>query len=160
MFLVFGMITVFMLTVLAYTYINFAKQSEAVQLNLHTYNVIKEADELKISLLSMETGARGFAVTGKEEFLEPFNQGNIDYQNHLKNIKVLTADKPQYQERLSELNTSFETWLQWETTQVIDVRRKITLGEMTMDDLIAIGQTKIGKDQMDNSRKILNTIIN
>ena len=124
------MITIFILTVLAYTYINFAKQSEAVELNLNTYNLIKESDAIMISLLSMETGARGFAVAGKEEFLEPFNQGKIDYQSHFDIIKRLTADNFQYQDDLTKLNNSVETWLQWETDQVIEGRRKVTAGEI------------------------------
>ncbi len=72
MFLGFGMITILMLTILGYSYINFSKQSKDVNLNLHTYNVIRETDTIIISLINMETGARGFALTGNEKFLRTF----------------------------------------------------------------------------------------
>lgn len=159
MFLGFGMITIFMLIVLAYTYINFTKQSGDVELNINTYNIIRESDNIIISLVNMETGARGFALTGKEEFLEPYNQGKIDYERNYNNIKTLTADNFQQLDRLANVNSLYETWLQWETSQVIDGRRKVTAGQAKMEDLIAVLQTGKGKEQMDNIRKVLSAIV-
>ncbi|MGH4139774.1 response regulator [Clostridium sp.] len=159
MFLGFGMITILMLAVLGYAYINFTKQSADVDLNLHSYNVIRESDTILISLLNMETGARGFALTGKEKFLEPFNQGKIDYKNEYNNLSQLTKDNYPQQGRLVKLNNSYETWLQWETSQIVDVRRKITTGQAKMEDLIVTAQSGKGKLQMDISRKILNDIV-
>lgn len=155
----FGMITIFMLTVLAYTYINFNKQSENIELNLHTYNIIREADGITISLVNMETGARGFALTGKETFLDPYNQGKIDFNSHLNNIKRLTSDNFQQQDRLNNLNDSYLNWLQWETTQIIDGRRNVTSGQVKMEDLISVAQSGKGKALMDTSRKILVDIV-
>ena len=64
MFLGFGMITILMLTIIGYSYVNFTKQSADVDHNLHSYNVMRESDFIAISLVNMETGARGFALTG------------------------------------------------------------------------------------------------
>lgn len=159
MFLGFGMITLLMLAVLGYAYTNFAKQSANVDLNLHTYNVIRESDTILISLINMETGARGFAFTGKEEFLEPFNQGKIDYKRQYNNLKQLTIDNYRQQDRLDSLNNSYETWLQWETSQIIEFRRKVNTGDAKIEDLIVTAQSGKGKQQMDNSRKILQDIV-
>lgn len=159
MFLGFGMITLLMLAVLGYAYINFTKQSTNVDLNLHSYNVIRESDTILISLINMETGARGFAFTGKEEFLEPFNQGKIDYKRQYVNLKQLTLDNYQKQDRLESLNNSYEAWLQWETSQIVDVRRKVNTGDAKIEDLIVTAQSGRGKEQMDNSRKILSDIV-
>ncbi|MBU3112902.1 response regulator [Clostridium lacusfryxellense] len=159
MFLGFGMITILMLTILGYSYINFSKQSKDVNLNLQTYNVIRETDTMIISLINMETGARGFALTGDEKFLEPFNQGKASYEMHYNKIKQLTTDNYHQQDRLENLNNSYQTWLQWENTKILDVRRKITVGLAKMEDLIAIIASGEGKDQMDTSRIILDDIV-
>jgi len=159
MFLGFGMITILMLAVLGYAYINFAKQSKDVDLNIHSYNVIRESDLILISLINMETGARGFAFTGKEEFLEPFNQGKIDYKSQYNNLKQLTSDNYHQQDRLANLNNSYETWLEWETSQIVEFRRKVNTGQAKMEDLIVTAQSGKGKEQMDNSRKILLDIV-
>ena len=159
MFLGFGMITILMLAVLGYTYINFTKQSMDVNFNLNAYNVIRESDTILIDLINMETGARGFALTGKEEFLEPFIQGKTDYEKHYNSLKLLTTDNYRQQDKLTNLNNSYEIWLQWETSQVVDVRRKVNIGQAKMEDLIVTAQSGKGKQQMDNSRKILNDIV-
>lgn len=159
MLLGFGMITIFMLIVLAYTYINFNKQSQNIELNIHTNNVITEADGIIISLVNMETGARGFALTGKETFLEPYNQGKIDYNIHFNNIKGLTLDDFNQQDKLTNLNNSYEDWLQWETSQVIDGRRNVISGKIKMEDLLTAVQSEKGKVKMDISRKILVDIV-
>jgi len=158
MFLGFGMITLLMLAVLGYAYINFTKQSADVNLNLQSYNIIKESDNMLISLLNMETGARGFALTGQEKFLEPFNKGKIDSMNQYNKLKQLTKDNYYQQDKLINLNKSYETWLQWESSQIVDVRRKVTIGQAKMKDLIITAQSGKGKEQMDNSRKILSNI--
>jgi signal transduction histidine kinase/CheY-like chemotaxis protein/CHASE3 domain sensor protein len=158
MFLGFGMITILMLSVLGYSYINFTKQSENVELNLHTYNVIRESDAIFISLINMETGARGFALTGKEDFLEPYNQGKIDYEAHYNNLMLLTENNYRQQNVVQKLNNLYDDWLQWETSQLIDERRKVNVGQAKMDDIIAVAQTRKGKEQMDNIRKILDEI--
>ncbi|MBU3144591.1 response regulator [Clostridium sp. CF012] len=160
MLLGFGLITVLMLSVLGYAYINFTKQSANVDLNLHTYNVIRASDTILISLINMETGSRGFAFTGKEEFLEPFNQGKIDYKSQYSNLKQLTTDNYRQQDRLDSLNNSHEIWLQWVSSQIVEFRRKVNIGEAKIEDLIVIAQSGKGKQQMDNSRKIIQDIIN
>lgn len=158
MFLGFGMITVLMLAILGYSYYNFTKQSADVELNLHTYNVIRETDTIIISLVNMETGARGFALTGDEEFLKPFNQGKTSYETHYNKIKQLTTDNYRQQDRLENLNNSYETWVQWENSQILDVRRKVTTGQANMADLIKTIRSGEGKAQMDESRTILDDI--
>ena len=159
MFLGFGMITILMLAVLGYAYINFNKQSADVDLNLHSYNVIRESDTILISLINMETGARGFALTGEESFLEPFNKGKIEYKNQYNNLKKLTTDSYHQQDKLESLSNSYEIWVQWETSQIVDVRRKVTTGQAKMEDLIVNTQSGKGKQQMDISRKILSDIV-
>ena len=158
MFLGFGMITLLMLAVLGYAYINFTKQSADVDLNLQSYNIIRESDNILISLLNMETGARGFALTGQEKFLEPYNKGKIDSMNQYNKLKQLTKDNYYQQDKLINLNKSYETWLQWESSQIVAVRRKVTTGQAKMKDLIITAQSGKGKEQMDNSRKILSNI--
>ena len=63
----------------------------------HTEKVRGELDRLLIQMQDVETGVRGFVVTGDAEFLEPFNQaaGKIDAQ--LRTIRRLTADNPRQQ---------------------------------------------------------------
>src|SRR6185436_5384784 len=46
----------------------------------HTHQVRRQLAALLVQLVNAETGQRGFVITGKEEFLEPYNAaiGTID----------------------------------------------------------------------------------
>jgi signal transduction histidine kinase/DNA-binding response OmpR family regulator/CHASE3 domain sensor protein len=159
LFLGFGVVTFLMLSVLAYTYVNFNKESKAVSDNVQSYSIIRQSENTLISLISMETGARGFALTGNDEFLEPFNQGKVDFEKYYSEIRQLTSGNTKQQESLIRLRNGYETWLEFETTQIIDVRRKVSSGEMKMEELVAIAQTGTAKREMDKLRSILNELI-
>lgn len=70
---------------------------EALALVSHTEQVRGELDRLLIQMQDIETGARGFVMTGNPEFLEPFDLavGNVDGQ--LRTVRLLTADNPRRQ---------------------------------------------------------------
>ena len=42
----------------------------------HTYEVIGRLDALLAELIDVETGARGYALSGEERFLEPYQRGS------------------------------------------------------------------------------------
>lgn len=155
----FGIVILLMVGILGYTYINYDKETKAVDLNLNTYEVIRQADGILESLLNMETGARGYALAGEDEFLEPFNRGKEDYEQHYNNIKKLTSDNAVQQERLGNLQKRYESWLEWETNQIIWSRKKVVDGQMKIEDVIALVQTDKGKNEMDRIRGITEEII-
>jgi methyl-accepting chemotaxis protein len=41
----------------------------------HTYQVLGKAANIEKLVVDLETGERGFLITGKESFLEPFHAG-------------------------------------------------------------------------------------
>lgn len=43
----------------------------------HTHQVISNASTIEKLIVDMETGQRGFLITGKQEFLEPYETGKI-----------------------------------------------------------------------------------
>ncbi|HEY8910194.1 MAG TPA: response regulator [Desulfosporosinus sp.] len=158
LYLGFGMITVFLLILLGYTYINFANESEAVKNNIHSYQVMKEADGLLTSLINMETGARGYAIVGEDKFLEPYIQGKADFEQHFNDLKSLTSDDQVQQARLVDLQKSYLVWLDFEVNQVIKGRQKVLADQANMADLIAIVQSSKGRIEMDHLRLLVNTI--
>ena len=160
MFIGFGIIILIMLAVIGNTYINFVKESEAVKWNVHTYKVIQESDCLLMSLLDMETGARGYVITGNESFLEPFNKGNSSYENHYDKLKQLTEDNSEQQRRLYNINNKYKEWVEWEKNIIIAKRKEVSSGKLKLEDLIAIVQSGYGKNMMDELRSILGDINN
>ena len=158
MFLGFGIIILIMLIVIGNSYVNFVRESEAVKWNVHTYEVIQESDELLNSLINMETGARGYVITGNENFLNPFDEGKVSYEEHYNKLKEFTIDNPKQQQRLLEIQNQYEKWLEWENTKIILPMQEVSSGELNNDAIIAVVQSGEGKAMMDNLRSILGEI--
>ncbi|WP_207708832.1 methyl-accepting chemotaxis protein [Heliobacterium mobile] len=155
LYLGFGLVTLIMLSVIGFAYIQFVAESDAVAINVHTYEVIGEADAILTSLVNMETGERGFALTGKEEFLEPYNNGKSGFQQNYDRIKQLTSDNPKQQERLVNLLQQEKEWLANESDRLIELRRQVGTGQVKMEEVMAFVQAGKGKQSMDGMRKLL-----
>ncbi|GFP74178.1 response regulator [Clostridium fungisolvens] len=158
LFLGFGIVTMIMIMVIAYSYINFRKESEAVDWSVHSYKVISESDAILTSLINMETGARGYVITGDKTFLEPFYKGKVDYQDHYTKMQELSKDSPDQLIRLAMVDKYYKEWSEWEDKDIIAVRENVSSGTSQISDLIKTIQSGFGKQKMDSIRGVLNDI--
>jgi signal transduction histidine kinase/DNA-binding response OmpR family regulator/HAMP domain-containing protein len=71
----------------------------------------------------------------------------------------MTANSYSQQVRLSNLNSQFQIWLEWETTEIVEGRRKVNKGQLDMSNLIEVAQTGHGKENFDKIRNILNAVV-
>jgi PAS domain S-box-containing protein len=62
---------------------------------LHTHEVSSILQVTLRHMVDVETGARGFALTGLEVFLEPYKQGKYSVGQDLYALRVLTSDGDQ-----------------------------------------------------------------
>lgn len=155
----FGIVIALMVFILVYTFVNYNNQTMAVNDNLSSAEIIQEADEILISLLNMETGARGYAISGSEVFLEPFYEGQNDYIEHYTHLLELTKDKEYAARNLETLNEKYKKWLDWEIDQVIDNRTKVNEGTLKMEELAEIINSQVGKNEMDSIRRVVKSLI-
>lgn len=88
--------------------------SEAVAMNDHTYQVIATGRAMSIATVNVETGARGFLLSGQETHLTPFNKGKAQFEEEFTRAKTLTADNPVQQERLQRLHAAYEQFMGFE----------------------------------------------
>ncbi|MCB1156090.1 MAG: CHASE3 domain-containing protein [Leptospiraceae bacterium] len=128
--------------------------AQANKWNSHTYEVLGKLDSILISLINMETGQRGYAITGKEEFLEPFKLGKTNIVTHFSDVKKLTSDNPRQQELLTDMNTNILTWISI-AEKAIANRKEVNEGKRKLSEIIEAEEKAIGKSSMDNIRKIL-----
>lgn len=155
----FGIVIAAMVFILVYTFINYRNQTIAVDHNLSSAEIIQEADEILISLLNMETGARGYAISGSDVFLEPFYEGQEEYIEHYNYLVELTKDKEYATKNLEALNEKYQKWLEWEKTKVIGYRQQVNDGTMEMEDLVELINSQVGKNEMDSIRRSVKDLI-
>lgn len=78
----------------------------------HTSQVISQANLTQKLVVDMETGFRGYLLTGEPEFLEPYEQANQLIEPSLEKLKTLVADNPRQVQRIVELTTKLQQWEQ------------------------------------------------
>jgi len=59
-----------------------------------THEELKELDQVLFNLLDMETGERGYVITGQEQFLEPYESGAVALEADLKIVKGMIKENP------------------------------------------------------------------
>ena len=154
----FAVILLIILVLVLSTWRGFDQVDSSVRLNIHTYEVINESSELLGSLLNIETGARGFVITGRDQFLGPFEAGEREFQSKLAQLRELTRDNPVQQRRLGELQALHDQWLGEDITGNIELRRQVSAGTQPFDALIERVSAGGAKVKMDAMRRILSDI--
>ncbi len=61
---------------------------------IHTERVIKSATNIQKQLLDMETGARGYLITGHDEFLQPYEEAQERIFAEIRDLRTLISDNP------------------------------------------------------------------
>ena len=115
------------------SYQNILKQSDTAKWVEHTHQVITDGREILKLLIDMETGERGFLITGNDLFLAPFNNAQSPWQNKLSNLMLLVADNPKQVQRLGKIIRLQQQWLDEAATVEISTRRQLnTNANITM----------------------------
>ena len=69
----------------------------------HTHEVLGMTADVLLSLVDAETGERGFIITGKDEFLQPYDDSIAKLDEHLAKLKDKTKDNPRQQDNIRKL---------------------------------------------------------
>ncbi|KQN67704.1 chemotaxis protein [Duganella sp. Leaf61] len=158
LYMAFGVIVAMLATLVVVAEVNFSRLGTANSWNVHTYEVLAEANALQENLINMETGQRGFSLTGNEASLEPFHAGRAAFTSHLARIVELTSDNPTQQQRLKDLAAAEQQWLREAVEPAIALRRSGGDQPETMAAVVQLAQSNKGKAAMDAMRAQLAVI--
>ncbi|NNG62549.1 GAF domain-containing protein, partial [Pseudomonas fragi] len=111
----------------------------------HTDRVINNANEAVKLSVDLETGMRGFLITGDEHFLDPYEVAKPQIMAQLNGLKELVGDNPQQIDRLKRLEALQSDWSNY-AQSMIDMRRQ-------SGDYRAAVQAGRGKRLSDEIRK-------
>jgi len=151
----FGAILVIILALILAARQGFNQVNLAVQQNIHSYHVLQDSDAALLALVNMETGMRGFALTGKEEFLDPLNKGEQQFAEQLQELTQLTRDNAAQQADLTQLGQAKQQWNSESVQQILALRRQVNAGTQPLDALTARIATAQDKGRMDGMRSLL-----
>ncbi|MET0307857.1 MAG: response regulator [Sphingomonas sp.] len=112
----------------------------------HSHDVITGLDELLLTLQDAETGQRGYLLTGRDQYLGPYNEAASRVGIKLDAIEKLTRDNATQQARMAPLRRHVGAKLA-ELRQTIDLRKE---GGATA--ALALVNSDRGKAEMDAIR--------
>ncbi len=122
---------------------------------IHTYKVIDQTNNLLNAMVDKETGLRGFAIGGEEEYLEPYTTGAERFNANYESVFKLTSDNPTQQTRFKEVKENAKAWDAY-SERIIALRKNIIKGEKANNALKELLLSGIGKKKMDGLRVEIN----
>lgn len=154
-----SLILVMLASVNVFTHKRTKASQRAEEWVAHTYEVIRHASEVLEALTDMETGYRGFLVTGKDEFLAPYDRGKATYTAKLVFLREETSDNQGQVARWQELEHLAMQWQRDVTEPGIALRREITAERASTSAMIGYVARGTGKLHFDGMRALLTEAI-
>jgi methyl-accepting chemotaxis protein len=121
----------------------------------HTHEVLAEAKKIEAAAVDMETGARGYLLAGKENFLDPYKNGSKTFSQLISSLSQTVNDNPEQVTLLGEVSQNIAAWQKDVIDPAIALRRQIgdskTMNDMA--DLVAQAKGKVYFDKFRNQIK-------
>ncbi|MBD2865858.1 CHASE3 domain-containing protein [Paenibacillus oceani] len=78
----------------------------------HDMAVIDITNRIEKHLLDMQTGQRGYLITGDAAYLEPYTAAKAEWQKDYIRLNQLVSDNPSQQQRLETVKLTIEQWIE------------------------------------------------
>jgi CHASE3 domain sensor protein len=116
---------------------------------VHTLEVLTELEDTQSLLKDAETGQRGFLLTGRDHYLDPYRAATDRIPAKLQRLRELTADNSRQRDRLPVLDALVGAKLA-ELDLAISLRR-----QQRAEDALDVVRAGDGKRQMDAIRRLM-----
>ena len=103
--LAFGAAMLTLLVVGAISYHGMVVSRDSARWVGHTHEVLESVQDLVFAVESIESNSRGFALTGKESYLESYRTGLLKVAQDQATIRHLTLDNPEQQRQIPVLES-------------------------------------------------------
>ncbi|HEY9196724.1 MAG TPA: CHASE3 domain-containing protein [Mucilaginibacter sp.] len=107
----YGFSLIILIAVSAICYISIRTMLAAGALVDHSNLVIQKLDSTISVIKDVETGVRGYLLTHRDEFLEPYSGSAEKAWSLVNELKALTTDNPRQQENIDSIRVALETRL-------------------------------------------------
>lgn len=147
-------ITALVLVVLGvFSYLSTQRLMDSATLESHATRVVNTAERVIKAMVDMESGQRGFLLTGNETFLEPYYEASANIDGYLNALDSLIYKGSSQHARLDTVRTLVSVQQQW-------IQNVIALRKKSFADAQALVATGEGKRNTDAIRKAITNIQN
>ncbi|HEX3727646.1 MAG TPA: CHASE3 domain-containing protein, partial [Pirellulales bacterium] len=150
----FGLALLILIAIGAMSYRTTATLIDNADWVVHSHRVLETLESLMAQITNAETGQRGFLLTGREQYLEPFHQATKALDLKFTELRQMTADNPDHQHFLEALSPLMASKLA-ELQETIDLR-----SNNNADGALSIVLSDRGKKAMDEIHKLIGQMEN
>lgn len=123
-----------------------ALQTEVDFVSQHDIEVHDLANQIQKNILDMETGMRGYAITGDEDYLEPYHEASRNWLDNYNKLHSLLADNGAQQRSLEEIRPMILSWITNSGEYVIN--HKKANNQAALDDHFSNNKGKKRTDEL------------
>lgn len=120
----------------------------------HSHRVLESLENVVVQVTNAETGQRGYVLTGRDQYLEPFRIATRTIDTKLAELRSMTSDNANQQHHIDVLVPLVAAKLA-ELQQTVDLRR-----EKNLDAALEVVLTDKGKNFMDDIRRVVGEMQN
>jgi signal transduction histidine kinase len=118
----------------------------------HTHEVLERLSAIRIDLIDAETGERGFALTGEQPYLEPYESALRRLELDIGELRTLTHDNAVQQASIVQIEPLI-------TARLAELRRGIdTRRQKGLQAGIELIRESNGKETMDAIRRVIDAM--
>jgi two-component system chemotaxis sensor kinase CheA len=129
-------------------------QAEIDVISNHDMAVHELANQIQKNMLDMETGMRGFMITGDEQYLEPYQISSRSWQDNYNKLYALLKDNPDQQQALEQMRPLILSWIA--NTGEFVIQNKRENNEAALQQYFA---QNTGKNAMDDIRSQMSSLV-
>ncbi len=127
------------------SYLSIRKLNNDANWRAHTYEVIDKIRETEVFVLNSGTGFRGYVLTQKERYLNPYTQNVVKISPTIRELKELVSDNPAQLIRA-------DTLIHYANLKIADMEHIIsvqkTQGQQAAIEAVLTDKGKFYKDQI------------
>jgi PAS domain S-box-containing protein len=101
--LAFAAALVILFVVGALSYRTLVVSAESDRWVEHSRELLENLRRLQFEMAAISANVRGFVLTGKDAYLEPYRASKLGIEELIGTVRTLTADNPEQQRRLSDI---------------------------------------------------------
>ncbi|MBE9001398.1 CHASE3 domain-containing protein [Nostoc sp. LEGE 12447] len=116
----------------------------------HTHQVIGQAYQTQKLLEDLETGLRGYMLTGEQQFLEPYLKASPIIDTVFQELSDLVSDNPSQEQNVHQLISQYDNW---------KLLVSLPLKRYQLGDEVSLLNLKARKQRMDVIYRNINNFI-
>ena len=121
----------------------------------HTYEVLAHAAQVVAHAVDMETGYRGYMLTGESELLKPYKAGRVEFTKAIKALRETVADNPPQVKRLEEAEGLIREWIAAVIEPGMGLRTQANFGAIPFSEIEKYVSAQNGKTYFNAFRALL-----